>query len=71
MRFQGRSSFDGGENMLKKNVASIHKEQMLLKNIDNANELIKSRLEDEKNLLDNYEKFPYDKENIGIKEDVL
>lgn len=44
---------------------------MLLKNIDNANELIKSRLEDEKNLLDNYEKFPYDKENIDIKEDVL
>lgn len=61
----------GPQRSLNRGLADIQKEQMELKRIDAANDLIKSRIQDEENLISNHQRFPYGKENVIVSEDVL
>ena len=67
---KGRNSTEH-KAYIHKNLADIQKEQIKLRKIDAANDLIKDRIQDEENLLNINERFPYGKENVDISEDVL
>jgi len=65
------NSENNSPKFLSKGLANIQKEQIELKRMDVANDLIKSRIQDEENLMSIHQRFPYGKENVVVSEDVL